>query len=201
MALPLLLRMPAAAAIGLFMLTAMHPSWWHAAFGDALPDISSGSQPVSPPLGPLWATVLLSAAAYAYLLTTARNNGIDWRSALGRSFMVLLVGALHALIVSLLGLAWVVRLSENENSPKAGRPQPCRRHHSNSRLVSGSRRILPTLGRPSHHAPLTRTRWRKDMWLKGWNAHFRKPNDLDRRCCGVSPIARFGVETPYMRWQ
>ena len=168
-ALPLLLRMPAAAAIGLFMLTAMHPSWWHAAFGDALPDISSGSQPVSPPLGPLWATVLLSAAAYAYLLTTARNNGIDWRSALGRSFMVLLVGALHALIVSLLGLAWVVPVF-SENGAELAQGWAAHSRAGVITLVQATAWCLAAGvfsqilwdDRPIT-APLTHTRWRKDM--------------------------------------
>lgn len=168
-ALPWLLRMPAAAAIGLFMLTAMHPSWWHAAFGDSLPEVSPGSQPVSPPLGPLWVAILLSAAAYIYLLTTARNNGIKGLSALGRSLMVLLVGALHALMVSLLGLAWVVPVfSENGAELAQGWVT-----HPSSGVVTLVQATAWCLAagvfsqilwddRPIT-APLSHTRWRKDV--------------------------------------
>ena len=113
--------------------------------------------------------ILLSAAAYIYLLTTARNNGIKGLSALGRSLMVLLVGALHALMVSLLGLAWVVPVfSENGAELAQGWVT-----HPSSGVVTLVQATAWCLAagvfsqilwddRPIT-APLSHTRWRKDV--------------------------------------
>lgn len=108
-ALPWLLRMPAASAIGLFMLTAMHPSWWRAAFPKQwLETVSPGSAPPDVSLSPEWAACLLAVAAYVYLLVTARNHGLGWGAAPLRAAVVWLVGGCHALLISLLGLVWIV---------------------------------------------------------------------------------------------
>lgn len=89
-AAPWLLRMPAASTIGVFALVSLLPGGWLAA----------------PPGG--WAaSVVLGGAAVGYLLVEARNHGVSAPQALLRSAGVALVGAVHALLVSLLGLVLV----------------------------------------------------------------------------------------------
>ncbi|KUP98492.1 hypothetical protein AC529_01115 [Thermobifida cellulosilytica TB100] len=116
-ALPWLLRMPAASAIGLFMLTAMHPSWWRAAFPEHwLETVAPGSAPPGAAPSPVWAAFLLASAAYVYLLVTARNHGLERKSALWRAALVWLVGGCHALLISLLGLVWIVPVFSEEGA-------------------------------------------------------------------------------------
>ncbi|WP_435110450.1 hypothetical protein [Nocardiopsis synnemataformans] len=113
-ALPWLLRVPAAAAIGLFVVTTMHPSWWGAAFEPTAMEIPGREPGAEPPLGPVWVALLLSAAAFAYLLANARNTGVGIGAALLRAFLVWCAASAHALLIALLGLAWVVPVfSEN----------------------------------------------------------------------------------------
>lgn len=113
-ALPWLLRIPAAATIGLFMLTTMHPSWWGAAFtagGMDVPGREAGPEPL---VGPAIVAGLLATAAFAYLVTNVRNTGVGVCASLSRSVLVWVIAAVHALLIALLGLAWVVAVfSEN----------------------------------------------------------------------------------------
>ncbi|GHD16441.1 hypothetical protein GCM10007147_04540 [Nocardiopsis kunsanensis] len=107
-AMPWMLRVPAAAAIGLLMLTTMNPAWWHAAFAGtgASKDVpSSWSGP-----HPLCVALLLATAAFAYLLVNVRNTGVDLCMALGRALAVWVVSAVHSVLVALFGLTWVVPL-------------------------------------------------------------------------------------------
>jgi hypothetical protein len=85
-----LLRLPAASAVGLFALLSLLPgSWLHA-----------------PHAG--WAAcAALAGAAYGYLVIEARNHGVAPWAALGRSAGVALIGSVHALLVSLIGLVAV----------------------------------------------------------------------------------------------
>jgi hypothetical protein len=89
-AAPWLLRFPAAATIGLI----------------ALISLSSGGWIAAPPGG--WLAVLaLAAASLGYLVLEARNHGVaGWALAL-RPLGVGVIGAVHALMVSLIGLVWV----------------------------------------------------------------------------------------------
>ena len=112
--LPWLLRVPAAATIGMFMVTTMHPSWWGAAFaagGMDVPGREDGPEPVA---GPMVVAAILAAAAFAYLVTNVRTTGVDPFTSLARSALVLVIASVHALLIALLGLAWIVPVfSEN----------------------------------------------------------------------------------------
>ncbi|OLT29299.1 hypothetical protein BJF83_11960 [Nocardiopsis sp. CNR-923] len=84
-ALPWLLRVPAAAAIGLLMVTTMHPSWWGAAFDPTAMEIPGREPGADPPLGPMGVALFLAVAAFAYLLANARNTGVGIGAALLRA--------------------------------------------------------------------------------------------------------------------
>ena len=113
-ALPWLLRIPAAAAIGLLIVTTMHPSWWGAAFEPTSMEIPGREPGAQPPAGPAMTALFLAAAAFAYLLTNARNTGVGTCAALLRAFLVWCIASAHALLIALLGLAWIVPVfSEN----------------------------------------------------------------------------------------
>ena len=90
-AAPWLLRLPAAAAVGVIALVSILPGGWIPA--------------ASPPEGGL-AVLALAAASCGYLLVQARNHGLTGWS-LGRAVAVAAIGAAHALMVSLLGLVVV----------------------------------------------------------------------------------------------
>jgi hypothetical protein len=86
-----LLRLPAASTVGLFALVSLLPgsSWLH-----------------TPQAG--WAAcAALAGAAYGYLVIEARNHGVAAGAALRRSAGVALIGSVHALLVSLIGLVVV----------------------------------------------------------------------------------------------
>ncbi|SKA23168.1 hypothetical protein SAMN02745673_03184 [Marinactinospora thermotolerans DSM 45154] len=112
--LPWLLRIPAASAIGLLMLTTMHPSWWGAAFEPTDMQIPGREPGPEPPLAPMEVALLLAVAAFAYLLANARNTAVGVAPALLRAFTVWCAASAHALLIALLGLAWIVpAFSEN----------------------------------------------------------------------------------------
>jgi hypothetical protein len=93
-AMPLLLRWPASAALGLLVLVGLNGDWW-----------------TRTPMP--WATVAaaagaLVAVAYAYLVIEARNHGVGGTAAPARALAVLGVGALHAVLVATIGLTLVL---------------------------------------------------------------------------------------------
>lgn len=105
---PWLLRVPAAGAIGLFMVTTMHPSWWHAAFRRAGMGPPALADAPPPPVQPQWVALGFTVAALAYLVVNARNTGLSGPVALGRAVGVWALAAVHALFVALCGIAWAV---------------------------------------------------------------------------------------------
>jgi hypothetical protein len=84
-----LLRLPAAGAVGLLVLLTLPPTWW------------------AHPLRRWWAPAVLAGAAYGYLVVEARNHGAAGPAAAARALGVAVAGALHALLVCLLGLVLV----------------------------------------------------------------------------------------------
>lgn len=82
-----LLRMPAAAAVGIFALTAFLPGGW-----------------LQAPPGGWGATAVLTAVSFGYLLVEVRNHGVATRSAVPRALLVVLTGVVHALMVAVIGL-------------------------------------------------------------------------------------------------
>jgi hypothetical protein len=85
---PWLLRLPAASALGLAVLVTLPPSWWQA-----------------PRVGA--AAAVLVGAGFGYLVVEARNHGVGVAAAFFRSVAVAVVGAVHGLLVSLVGLVAV----------------------------------------------------------------------------------------------
>jgi hypothetical protein len=83
-----LLRLPAAAAVGLLVLVSLPPAWWQ-----------------QTRIG--WAPALLVGAACGYLIVEARNHGVGAGPAAGRALGVTAAGALHALLICLVGLVLV----------------------------------------------------------------------------------------------
>ncbi|GAA3732385.1 hypothetical protein [Salinactinospora qingdaonensis] len=90
---PWLLRLPATAALGLVVLIPL-PDWWQRASLD-LPF------PEPTQVAPL---LLFVGVSLGYLLIEARNHGAGRLSAPVRAVTVVAAGALHAFLVSLLGL-------------------------------------------------------------------------------------------------
>ena len=89
-AAPWLLRLPAAATVGVIALITLVPGGWG----------------VSIPHAGLAAAIVLAVAACGYLAVEVRNHGVaGW--ALTRVLGVAGIGAAHALMVSLLGLVYV----------------------------------------------------------------------------------------------
>lgn len=84
-----LLRMPAAAAVGIIALVSLIAGGWVGAPRVGLP-----------------AAIVFTVASCGYLAVQLRNHGVAGRS-LARSLAVAAIGALHALMVSLLGLIYV----------------------------------------------------------------------------------------------
>jgi hypothetical protein len=85
-----LLRMPAASAVGAFSLISFFPGAW------------LGGVP-----GGWFAAGTLLAASVGYLLIEVRNHGVARHAAPGRALLVALIGAVHGLLVTLIGLVWI----------------------------------------------------------------------------------------------
>ena len=85
-----LLRMPAASAVGIIALVGFLPGGW-----------------LQTPPGGWRAAAVLVAVAFGYLLIEARNHGVARRPAVPRALLVVAIGAVHAVMVSLIGLAVV----------------------------------------------------------------------------------------------
>ncbi|WP_431887564.1 hypothetical protein [Nocardiopsis alba] len=110
-AMPLMLRLPAAAAVGLIVLVALHPDWWT--------NIRPG-----PALYTLLA--LLGGASFGYLLIEVRNHNSGQfpeglRAAfrpltlLGiRALSVAITGIAHAFLIALLGMAVIAPVFSEE---------------------------------------------------------------------------------------
>lgn len=99
-----LLRYPAAAAFGLFALLALPMNWW--------------SDP-----HPRWgvAAAALVVGAFGYLVVEVRNHNVSGRQALRRAFGVLLAGAVHAFLLSLVVLVCVAATYTEADPDGAGR--------------------------------------------------------------------------------
>ncbi len=93
---PWLLRQPASAAVGLLALAAFGPSWWYTGgvSGHALPA--------------LLAAIGLAVAALAYLYIQAAQHGLHGKRLAGRPALVGLFGLVHGLLVSLIGLRFLL---------------------------------------------------------------------------------------------
>jgi hypothetical protein len=85
-----LLRMPAASAVGIIALVAFLPGGW-----------------LQTPPGGWTAVVVLVAVAFGYLLIEVRNHGVARLAAAPRALLVIVIGAVHAVLVSLIGLTVV----------------------------------------------------------------------------------------------
>jgi hypothetical protein len=85
-----LLRLPAASAVGLLALISFFPPTW-----------------LTAPRRTWWAVIVLVLLAAGYLVVETRNHGVSAGQALGRSGVVLVIGAVHAALVALIGLVVV----------------------------------------------------------------------------------------------
>lgn len=84
-----LLRVPAAAAVGLAVLISLTSRWWISANG-------------------AWIGLALLVRAALYLALEARQHGARRLAAAGRGLLVTLIGALHAAVLSIAVLGFVV---------------------------------------------------------------------------------------------
>lgn len=117
---PWLLRMPAAAAVGVIALVGLIAGGWAGAPRVGLP-----------------AAIVFTVASCGYLAVQLRNHGVAGRS-LARSLAVAAIGAVHALMVSLLGLIYVAPAFV----PEAGRLDAI--WHSPGYLYAGLMLLLST---------------------------------------------------------
>lgn len=110
-AMPLMLRLPAAAAVGLIVLVALHPDWW---------------TNIRPGPGLYMMLALLGGASFGYLLIEVRNHNSGQfperlRAAsgpmariVGRALSVTITGLVHAFLVALLGMAVIAPVFSEE---------------------------------------------------------------------------------------
>lgn len=87
---PWLLRLPAASAVGLLALISLFPPTW-----------------LTAPPRTWWAAIVLILLAAGYLVIENRNHGASALQAARRSGAVLVIGAVHAALVTLVGLVIV----------------------------------------------------------------------------------------------
>jgi hypothetical protein len=85
-----LLRMPAASAVGVFSLISFLPGGWL----HALP-------------GGWAAAAVLAAVSFGYLLAEGRSHGVARRASVTRALLMAAAGAVHGLLVTLIGLVLV----------------------------------------------------------------------------------------------
>ncbi|MFC7330504.1 hypothetical protein [Marinactinospora rubrisoli] len=98
-----LLRLPAAAAVGLVALVAL-PDWWQRARLDS---------PTH-----WWAFIALAGVAWGYLVIEGRNHGLSASACLRRSTGVAAVGLVHGFLVSLIGLVVVAPAFAEEDAAR-----------------------------------------------------------------------------------
>lgn len=92
---PWLLRQPASAAVGLLAIAIAPPDWW---------DASGGQWQVA-----LWAVILLALVGTGYLFVEAASQDVrGWKRRLRRSLLVASFGYLHAVLVSVIGLRFLL---------------------------------------------------------------------------------------------
>jgi hypothetical protein len=97
---PWLLRQPATAAVGAFVLVTLSPHWWL----QAHPRIGVG----------------LVAVAWGYLALEQRGHRVGLLAALGRAVVVTGAGLLHSFLVALIFLRWVApQFAETSDEPAA----------------------------------------------------------------------------------
>jgi hypothetical protein len=89
---PWLLRQPASAVLGLLVLVALTPHWWHRSYPN-----------------PAAAAAVLTLAAVCYLAVEALNHGVARRrtTLLKRVGTVTGIGLVHATLVATIALRWV----------------------------------------------------------------------------------------------
>lgn len=90
------LRLPAAGTVGLLVLLTLPPDWWR--------------QPTGSPVAVAGALLVLVGAGYGYLVIEARNHGVGPGASLVRALMMVLIGAVHAFLICLVGLVIVAPL-------------------------------------------------------------------------------------------
>jgi hypothetical protein len=103
-AAPWLLRLPAASAVGMFALVTLSADWWQQPHAAAV------------------ACAMLALAALGYLLIELCNHGVTGRPAVGRGLGVAAIGAVHALLVSLIGLVLVAPAFTQSGTPAQHHP-------------------------------------------------------------------------------
>lgn len=91
---PWLLRQPASAAVGLLALAAAPPDWWYGSGG-----MSRGA---------FWAAVVLVLVGTGYLYVEAGSHGLRGRRRALRPLAVAAWGFLHALMVTFIGLRFLL---------------------------------------------------------------------------------------------
>lgn len=96
-----LLRVPAAAAVGLVVLMSLTPRWWLAPWGWT---VGAG----------------LLVLAALYLVLELRLHGAGWRAAYPRGLALAVIGAGHAFVLSLLVLAFVAPVVAERGECLAG---------------------------------------------------------------------------------
>ena len=108
---PWLLRQPASAAVGLLALAAFGPDWWytHGANGATVQAVIAAGG--------------LTCAGMAYLYVEAVQHGIRGIRLLWRPPLVGFLGLIHGLLVSLIGLRFLLPVFAA--SPTAGPPLSC----------------------------------------------------------------------------
>lgn len=89
---PWLLRQPASAAVGLLALAAAPPDWWYGAARR----------------GAIWAAIALVLIGTGYLYVEAGSHGLRGRQRAGRPLAVAAAGFLHALMVTFIGLRFIL---------------------------------------------------------------------------------------------
>jgi hypothetical protein len=92
-AAPWLLRLPAASAVGLLALISFFPQTWQTE--------------LTTPRRTWWAVIILVLLAAGYLVVETRNHGASAVQAVRRSGVVLVIGTVHAALVTLIGLVVV----------------------------------------------------------------------------------------------
>ena len=105
-----LLRQPASSAVGLLTLAALPADWWAVSDRDTLLTLSKSADRWAASDG--WAVLLasgvLTGVGLVYLMIEASNHGASGRALLRRALGIGMFGLLHAAMVSLIGLRFLL---------------------------------------------------------------------------------------------